>query len=164
MNQTCPPEHMLVDGVRNGTLTDEMRDHLDHCDHCRELAWTTRMMKEAASSISVPDLPEADVLYGRVARPIRPQAAVLLPIWVMHVVAGITAILLTLAGLVTGREAIPRLLGQLGDTLGISTVSGGTKIMMGMVGTVSLILVAVIPILVSIFWFRDIWRERRLIH
>ena len=164
MNNNCPPEQVIIDGIRHGVLPDDLKHHIKGCSQCTELVWTTRMMGQAAERIPVPELPKADELYKKVGKPVRPRTAVLMPIWVMHMVAGITTVLLTLAGLVTGREAIPKVLATLSESLGLAGASGMSRIIMGTVGAISLVVVATIPVLISILWFRDIWRERRLMH
>lgn len=164
MKDNCPPEQMIVEAVQNGTMNDAVRRHLGVCDHCRELVWVTRNLNRLAESMPVPALPSADALYGSVKPAVKHKGTVLLPIWTMHIISGLTAMLLALAGLVTGREAIPQLLGTIRDALGLSSATPAAQAAMGFVGMVSLVIVATVPLLVSIFWFRDIWRERQLLH
>lgn len=164
MKDNCPPEQMIIEAVQNGTMTDDLHHHLRMCDHCRELVWMTRNLNQVAESIRVPALPSADAIYGSVKPVVKHKGSVLLPIWTMHIISGLTAMLLALAALVTGRDAIPQVLGSIRDALGLSGATPVAQAALGVVGMASLIIVATVPILVSIFWFRDIWRERQLLH
>ena len=164
MKDNCPPEQILIEAVRNGTMTDAMNHHLGMCANCHELVRITREMNRVAESMPVPSLPAADVLYGSVKPVVKHKGTVLLPIWTMHIIAGLTAILLALTGLVTGRDAIPQVLGLIRDALGLSTATPSTQAVMGMAGAVSVAVLLTVALLVSVFWFRDIWRERQLLH
>ncbi len=164
MTHTCPSEHTLLECARNGTLTAEMKTHLKSCLHCRELVSLTGLLKTAADAMPEPQLPDPMDLYRKAELKPSPRTAVLLPIWVMHMIAGLTAILLGGAFLITGVDALPDLLRQLSDLLGYDSMASASQLAFKGVGLATIVLLGLIPVVVSCMWFRDIYRERRLLH
>lgn len=164
MSSQCPSEHVLLECFRNGTLTAGMKTHLQGCTRCRELVAITEMLETAAAGMPEPHLPDPIALYRQAELKPSPKTAVLLPIWVMHIIAGLTAILLGCAFLVTGVDALPNLLRQLTDFMGYENMATASQLAFKGVGLATIVLLGLIPVVVSCMWFRDIYRERRLLH
>ncbi len=164
MTKPCPSEHTLLECARNGTLTAEMKTHLESCSDCRELVAISGLLKAAEGTMPDPRLPDPMELYRKAALKPSPKAAVLLPIWVMHMIAGLTAVLLGGAFLVTGMDAIPDLIQQLSDVLGYDNMAAASQLAFKGVGLATVVLLGLIPVVVSCMWFRDIYRERQLLH
>lgn len=164
MTHTCPSEHTLLECARNGTLTADMKTHLESCSHCRELVAISGLLEATASTMPDPHLPDPMDLYRKAALKPSPKTAVLLPIWVMHMIAGLTAILLGGAFLVTGLDALPGLLQQLSGVLGYDNMAAASQLAFKGVGLATVVLLGLIPVVVSCMWFRDIYRERQLLH
>lgn len=164
MKSQCPSEQILLECVRNGTLTVEMKAHLEACDSCRELAEMTGVLQAVSETMPQPDLPDPMDLYRKAELKPSPRTAVLLPIWVMHIIAGLTAILLGGAFLFTGMDALPDLVRNLSGKLGYDNMAAAGQLAFKGVGLATVVLLAMIPVVVSCMWFRDIFRERRLLH